>query len=133
LIVYDFGCALADYCLQREPEFFRDTLFVVDRFHEQGHKTCSPASRASSYDRHPLLHDLNTQLAESGNSELSKFRTSVSYMKESNAILNVGAFLMARNRVLYLQARPELAKKVTVEEKSSTKYLKRFKVTRNRL
>ena len=130
LVVYDFGCASADYCLQREPHFFRDTLFVVDRFHEKGHKSCSPASRASTFERHPVLHDLNTQLAESGNAELARLRTSVSYMKESNAILNVGAFLMARNRQLFLAARPQLAKKVQVEVRDQSQYLKKYKINK---
>ena len=33
LVVYDFACALQDYCLNRQPEHFKNTTFLEDRFH----------------------------------------------------------------------------------------------------
>lgn len=33
LVIYDFACALEEYCLNRDPHWFRNTKFVIDRFH----------------------------------------------------------------------------------------------------
>lgn len=37
LVIYDNGCNLHNYCLNREPVFFKPTWFVVDRFHWPNH------------------------------------------------------------------------------------------------
>ena len=37
-IFYDFACQLSEYCLNREPEFFKHTRFWHDLFHSLGHK-----------------------------------------------------------------------------------------------
>lgn len=39
-VVYDFCCALSEYCLNRAPEFFRNTVFLIDRFHSGNHTAC---------------------------------------------------------------------------------------------
>ena len=36
-IVYDNCCNLHNYCLNREPDFFKETKFLVDRFHWSNH------------------------------------------------------------------------------------------------
>ncbi|XP_070541358.1 uncharacterized protein [Ptychodera flava] len=38
LIVYDNACKLHQYCLNREPVFFQNTIFCVDRLHWKNHK-----------------------------------------------------------------------------------------------
>ncbi|TEB19515.1 hypothetical protein FA13DRAFT_1758119 [Coprinellus micaceus] len=43
-VVYDFACALGPYCMLREPEFFKNTLFAIDDFHAKDHTKCSPAA-----------------------------------------------------------------------------------------
>ena len=37
VIIYDIYCNLHTYCLNRDPHCFKDTLFVVDRFHWYNH------------------------------------------------------------------------------------------------
>ena len=37
VIIYDFACQLGPYCMVREPEFFKNTLFAVDQMHANGH------------------------------------------------------------------------------------------------
>ena len=37
VIVYDNGCNLHQYCLNREPDYFRESRFLVDRFHWPNH------------------------------------------------------------------------------------------------
>ena len=36
-IMYDNACNLHNYCLNREPQFFKKSWFVVDRFHWRNH------------------------------------------------------------------------------------------------
>lgn len=37
-VIYDNACNLHNYSLNREPLFFKDTWFLVDRFHWRNHK-----------------------------------------------------------------------------------------------
>ena len=36
-IIYDNCCNLHQYCLNREPQFFKESWFVIDRFHWPNH------------------------------------------------------------------------------------------------
>jgi hypothetical protein len=99
---------------------------VIDKFHEEGHTTCSSASFSSSYSKHHELHGLNTELAESGNSELARIRLIISYMTEANAILFIATFLFVRNRLRFLNTNPELAKQIEREKADRTRHLKPF-------
>ena len=36
-IVYDNTCGLHTYCLKRDPQFFKETRFLADRFHWGNH------------------------------------------------------------------------------------------------
>ena len=38
LVGYDNSCNLHEYCLNRDPGFFKHTKFFVDRFHWFNHK-----------------------------------------------------------------------------------------------
>ena len=58
VIVYDNGCKLHVYCLNREPGYFQNTLFLVDRFHWRGHTGCSSGYNLDLYGE-PLLKTLN--------------------------------------------------------------------------
>lgn len=99
IVVYDFACQLAPYCLAREPEFFRDTMFVIDKMHSQGHSNCSQSFFLQNYTlTRPDLKHVNSSAAECGNSGLSRIRKSVSYMSEAHAILYVHTYLSVWNR-----------------------------------
>jgi hypothetical protein len=52
VIVYDLACVLHRYCLGRNAALFRDTTFVLDRFHQCNHATCS---RSYSMRAHALV------------------------------------------------------------------------------
>lgn len=87
IIVYDFACALGPYCMLREPEFFADTLFVIDAFHAKGHTRCSDAAFVKTYSRvDPRLENLNSSAGECGNGGIGRIRKSVSYMGQERAI-----------------------------------------------
>ena len=99
VVVYDFACQLAPYCLLREPQFFRNTRFLVDQFHVSGHTKCSKASSstyAMQFD--PNLQVINTSAAEVGNSGAAKIRKSVSYMTQRHAIQYTKVYMDVTNR-----------------------------------
>ncbi|KAJ3527760.1 hypothetical protein NMY22_g9664 [Coprinellus aureogranulatus] len=88
LVIYDFACALGPYCMLREPDFFKNTLFAIDKFHAVGHTKCSSAAFLSEYaNADPNLAAINSSAAECGNSGLRRIRKSVSYMGQGRAIV----------------------------------------------
>jgi hypothetical protein len=46
VIIYDFACALEEYCMNRDPTWFRNTKFVIDRFHWRNHTRYARANAA---------------------------------------------------------------------------------------
>jgi hypothetical protein len=112
VIIYDFACQLAPYCLAREPEFFQDTLFVVDEMHANGHSQCSQAFFISNYmQTRGSLKCINTSAAECSNSGLNRIRKSVSYMGEGHAALFTYVYMSVWNR------RKEIALKKDAEHR----------------
>lgn len=84
----------------REPEFFADTLFVIDAFHSKGHTKCSPAAFLTTYANvDPRLAHVNSSAAECGNGGLNRIRKSVSYMAQDRAIAYTRVFLCIWNRL----------------------------------
>ncbi|KAF9521754.1 hypothetical protein CPB83DRAFT_778174 [Crepidotus variabilis] len=99
VVIYDFACALQPYCMLREPEFFANTLFVIDAFHAKGHTKCGRASFLTNYlETNPDLILVNSSAGESGNSGIRRIRKSVSYMSQDRAILYTRVFLSIWNR-----------------------------------
>jgi hypothetical protein len=95
--------------LAREPVFFNDTLFVVDKFHSRNHKACTKSSKILAYIADPFINSVNTNAAEHLNSGLKRLRTTVSGMGEKRAIAYVDTYVCIRNRML-LQADEEATK-----------------------
>ena len=95
IVVYDFACALQEYCLNRAPEFFKGTLFVVDKFHWGGHSSCARSYSPFLYSR---LRSVNTSIAEQCNAALKMIRSSTSRMAQVSFMLVVRFFLDAWNR-----------------------------------
>jgi hypothetical protein len=86
--------------MTREPAFFADTLFLIDRFHAKGHTKCSPAAFLSNYsDVDPRLETINSSAAECGNSGIAKIRKSVSYMSQDRAIIYTKVYVSIWNRL----------------------------------
>ena len=95
-ILYSFGnvdncCNLHKYCMLREPLFFKDTKFVIDRLHYASHRRCS-----SAYDPYlcpELLHVYNSQLCEQINSRLNTLTAQLSRFGLENWLHHVREFL----------------------------------------
>ncbi|EJD54899.1 hypothetical protein AURDEDRAFT_51245 [Auricularia subglabra TFB-10046 SS5] len=98
-VIYDFACALAPYCMTREPEFFEDTVFLIDEFHGGGHTRCSPACFIRNYrEFNSDLQHINSSAAECGNAGLHRIRKTLSYLTQEHAIAFGYAFLAIWNR-----------------------------------
>jgi hypothetical protein len=41
VVIYDNACKLLEYCMNREPTFFQDTIFLIDRLHAKTHVGCT--------------------------------------------------------------------------------------------
>lgn len=105
-VIYDFACALGPYCMLREPEFFKNTLFAIDDFHAQGHTKCSPAAFLLEYaSADPRLVSINSSAGECGNSALRRIRKSISYMSQERAVIYTKVFLSIWNRTRIIKKR----------------------------
>ncbi|KZP07051.1 hypothetical protein FIBSPDRAFT_914575 [Athelia psychrophila] len=87
-VVYYFACVLGPYCMTREPDFFADTLFVIDM--------CLVAFLTSYANTDPHLAQINSSTAE------------FSYMSQDCVIIYTKVFISVWNRLvirkmLYLQ------------------------------
>jgi hypothetical protein len=49
LIIYDNGCALNEYILNRSPQLFKNTVIVSDGFHWKNHTTCASYFNSKMY------------------------------------------------------------------------------------
>jgi hypothetical protein len=96
-VVYDFACALSEYCLNRAPQFFRDTTFLIDRFHIGNHSACGLGFALEPYDQHPALAGINTQVAEQAHSALQKIKPIVTQMKQQTYMQAMRLYLHHRN------------------------------------
>ncbi|EJD48432.1 hypothetical protein AURDEDRAFT_60705, partial [Auricularia subglabra TFB-10046 SS5] len=99
-VIYDYACALAPYCMLREPIYYGDTQFLIDKFHAQDHTRCSPACFLTGYaDWNEALRVANSSAGECGNSSLLKIRKSLSYLSQRHAIILSYTFLAIWNRM----------------------------------
>ena len=92
--------------MAREPDFFRNTHFLIDGFHAKGHTRCSKACSLSYYKKHDNeLADLNSSAAECGNAGIGRIRKSLSYMTQHHAIIYTWVYLAVWNRERRLDLR----------------------------
>ena len=66
VVIYDFACQLEAYCMARDPFYFKDVVFLIDRFHHHNH-TCCEMYKLSNY---PHLSHLNSVVCEQANSDI---------------------------------------------------------------
>ncbi|XP_062341606.1 uncharacterized protein LOC134039632 [Osmerus eperlanus] len=94
IVIYDNACQLQTYCLRRDPGFFRETWFLVDRLHWRNHSGCNIGYNLDSY---PQFQKINSQVAEQNNSLLKKMKGQLSYMNRENFIRHLMLFLWHRS------------------------------------
>ena len=85
------------YCLNREPHFFRSTLFAVDRFHWRGHVGCSAGYCLNSY-KQLAIKEINSQVNEQANAGLQRIQGQLAYMTPENFMFTLKLFLSIKNK-----------------------------------
>jgi hypothetical protein len=67
-----------EYCLNREPEFFKDTKFIIDAFHYKSHIGCNPSFNSNKFPK--LLDDRITTWSENQNKKLKPIKARMMFM-----------------------------------------------------
>ncbi|KAL5009419.1 hypothetical protein ScPMuIL_015000 [Solemya velum] len=93
-IIYDNACKLHSYCISRDPQFFKDTEFYVDRLHWENHTSCSYGYNLSLY---PQFNSVNSQLSEQSNAGLKRIKDQLSYMTANNFLSHCTFYLWNKN------------------------------------
>jgi len=90
IIIYDNACNMHKFCLSREPEYFKDVMFILDRLHVAGHVKC-----CLSYDpyQHAFVVDINTQLCEQANAPYKDRYASLHQMKQGTFLFHLRHFI----------------------------------------
>jgi hypothetical protein len=94
VIIYDNACKLHAYCLNREPGYFKNTQFFVDKLHWKNHTGCSPGYNLNLYS---WGDSINSQAVEQGNSGLKKLKGSLSYMSAEHFVDHCKLYLFMKN------------------------------------
>ena len=92
-INYDNACQLSEYCLNREPEFFKHTKFWHALFHSMGH-LCGINFKS---ERILGLAGINSERCEQVNSFLHCIKYTGSHLSQGNFIFFVQFFLHLMN------------------------------------
>ena len=92
-IFYDFACQLHEYCLNREPELFKNTRFWHDLFHSIGH-VCGENFKTT---RVTGLGGLNTSICEQWNSFLQCMKYTGSHLSQEHFSFLLQFFISRRN------------------------------------
>lgn len=101
-VIYDNACNASLYCLKREPKFFEDTHFCIDKMHIRDHATssCSPAYHPSnnvdSYDDSASRRLNNQQV----NSFIKNLSGQAKLMTVSNYLFSIRDFLAQLNEIV---------------------------------
>ena len=103
-LIYDNACNLSKYCLRREPAFFGQTDFRIDRVHWKGHVGCHEGYNMDAYPKDtPVLGrslnlgKVNSQFCEQANSTLDYISTQTKFMLPENFLAYTRLFLYSRN------------------------------------
>ena len=87
------SCHAHEYALNREPTFFKDSLFVIDKFHYRNHRACSRGYNSKLFKEAAAL---NSQAAKQFNSILKKIAMSVQYSDAPGFFLLVLSFMLMK-------------------------------------
>ena len=96
IIIYDNCCYMHRYATKREPARFKDSKFLIDRFHSKNH-TCTKGYDMSTYTYDKKISNINSQVAEQMNSHLVNLKSQIACMPSANAVQHIAVFLALRN------------------------------------
>jgi hypothetical protein len=112
-IVYDNACHLMKYCHNREWDYFKNTTFLIDEFHQYNHTACTEAHSMKQYKVSRSVKFLfkNSSVSESGNAGLVKIKPSMYYMQADAAFLYPLVQLEIQNNVKCAQLNRNISTK----------------------
>ena len=93
-IFYDFVCQLSEYCLNKEPELFKNTRFWHDLFHAIGH-LCGINFKSG---RVLGLEGVNTEICEQVNSFLQCIKFTGAHLSQDHFTFFLQFFSCLMNR-----------------------------------
>jgi Kyakuja-Dileera-Zisupton transposase len=103
-VFYDFACSLSEYCLNREPEFFRGTRFWHDIFHGYSHK----CSKSFCSTRIRSLRHMNSEICEQFNAYIQCIKYTASHLSQSHFTFFLQFFIyqwnLQKTEVFFQQA-----------------------------
>ena len=94
-VFYDFACQLSEYCLNREPDLFKNTRFWHDLFHLIGH-LCGYNFKSG---RVVGLEDLNTEICEQWNSVMQSIKYTASHLTQEHFVFYLQFHIHLVNRL----------------------------------
>lgn len=80
VVVYDAGCQLLTYALEREPVYFKDVAVLIEQLHWSEHVACTLGHFIELY--HNTLGQQNWEVCEQGHRRLNQSSSSLSYMSQ---------------------------------------------------
>ena len=94
-VIYDNGCNAYKFMLAREPDFYRNTSFCIDRLHVAGHTACSPAFSPYLYR---LLIGQNTEITEQNNARYTCKRAQLYMMGQLMFLFHIRHFIYQQRK-----------------------------------
>jgi hypothetical protein len=95
VIFYDNACHLQSYCMARDSEYWFNTIFLCDRFHEFNHSTCCRRYKSSE---HPFTSAFNSSGVEQVNSVVKTRKNSIAWQGLTQAGNYMATFFLGRSR-----------------------------------
>ena len=93
-LFYDFACSLSEYCLNREPDLFKNTHFWHDLFHAIGH-ICGINFRSTKVEG---LDGVNSEICEQVNAYLQCIKYTGSHLSQEHFVFFLQFFLYILNQ-----------------------------------
>ncbi len=98
IIIYDNCCRLHMYALSREPNHFRNTMFLIDRMHyRKGHSACTAGYCMESYKANKAIRMINSQVNEQANAGVQRLKAQLSYMTPDNFMFHLKLYFALKN------------------------------------
>ena len=95
-VIYDNACHLHLYCMLREPSYFWAIIFVIDKFHEVNHISCSYSYFSTKRGTDVNLN-INSQVNEQFNSVFGQDCNNLQMMTLEHAILYFIVYIHLKN------------------------------------
>jgi hypothetical protein len=96
-LAYDNGCTLDSYKGNRAAFHCKDGMVFIDSFHQPSHVGCCEGYKISAFRRFRECENLNSQVAEEGNSVLRRIVATASFMTVPNFMAFINLFVYGFN------------------------------------